>query len=74
MLWVFPPQSKSPVPHLHFCNFALVLTTPNLRRSLDVDITALVMSHGNIFTYPSILVRGLVKQRKDRELLVEIPK
>lgn len=32
------------------------------------------MSHSNIFTHPSILVRGLVKQRKDRVLLVEIPK
>lgn len=32
------------------------------------------MSHSNIFTHPSILVRGLVKQRKDRVLLAEIPK
>lgn len=57
-----------------FCNFALSPTTPSLWRSLDLDFAALVMSHSNIFTHPSILVRGLAKQRKDRVLLVDIPK
>lgn len=56
------------------CKFAFAPATPSLWRSLDLDFAALVMSHSNILTHPSILVRGLVKQQKDRKLLVEIPK
>lgn len=81
LLWAFTPQSKSSTSHCFFrccccccCKFALAPATPSLWRSLDLDFAALVMSHSNILTHPSILVRGLVKQQKDRKLLVQIPK